>query len=99
MLATMEARSGPSFDHKSLEDARTLAWIDRRQVALSTLLVHMSRPSRLTTQPPDFSGSASASIGPAEPMAVPDRDPGLHSRGAGATTNICKKLEQLQFSP
>ena len=54
MLETMEARSGLPRNHISLDDARTL----------STLLVPMPRPSRLTTQPPDFPGSALASTGP-----------------------------------
>ena len=86
MLATMEARSGLPLDHTSLDDARTLAWIDSRQAALSTLLVPMPCPSRHTTQAPDFPRSSSASTGPAEPMAVPNRDPGLHSSRAEATT-------------
>ena len=86
LLATMEARSGLPLDHTSLDEARTLAWVDRRHGALSTLLVPMPRPSRHTTQATDFPGSAPASTGPAESMAVPDRDRSLHSSGAGATT-------------
>ena len=68
MLESMEARSGLPRNHISLDDARTLAWIGRRQAALSTLLVPMPRPSRFTTQVP-------ACTGPTEPMAVPDSDP------------------------
>ena len=69
MLATMKARSGLPLDHTSLDNAKTLAWIDRRQTTLRTLLVPMPRPSRFTTQPPDFPVSSPASTGPAEPMA------------------------------
>ena len=46
----------------------------------------MPRPSRHTTQATDFPGSAPASTGTAESMAVPVRDPSLHSSGNGATT-------------